>query len=94
MTGGVTRSLGVASGDRAGAGGTLMTSYPGSRHQRAPGRALGRPHHALVDRRWPTRLILGTTGSKGFSTVFWGVIATDQALQLSILAISFYWLAP
>jgi hypothetical protein len=35
-----------------------------------------------------TRLILGTTGSKGFSTVFWGVIATDQALHLSILAIS------
>jgi hypothetical protein len=26
--------------------------------------------------------------------VFWGVIATDQALHLSILAISFYWLAP
>ncbi len=35
--------------------------------------------HALVDRRWPTRLVLATTGSKGFSTVFWGVIATDQA---------------
>ena len=50
--------------------------------------------HALVDRRWPTRLVLGTTGSKGFATVFWGVIATDQALHLSILAISFYWLAP
>jgi hypothetical protein len=50
--------------------------------------------HALVDRRWPTRLVLGTTGSKGFSTVVWGVIATDQALHLSILAISFYWLAP
>ena len=31
--------------------------------------------------------------TKGFSTVFWGVIATDQALHLSILAISFYWLA-
>ena len=50
--------------------------------------------HALVDRRWPTRFILGTTGSKGFSTVFWGVIATNQALHLSILAISFYWLTP
>jgi hypothetical protein len=50
--------------------------------------------HALVDRRWPTRLVLVTTGSKDFSTVFWGVIATDQALHLSILAISFYWLAP
>ena len=50
--------------------------------------------HALVDRRWPTRLVLGSTGSKDFSTVFWGVIATDQALHLSILAISVYWLAP
>ena len=50
--------------------------------------------HALVDRRWPTRTVLATTGSKGFSTVLGGVIATDQALHLSILAISFYWLAP
>lgn len=50
--------------------------------------------HALVDRRWPTRLILATTGSKGFSTMSWSVIATDQALHLSILAIAFYWLAP
>jgi Protein of unknown function (DUF3307) len=50
--------------------------------------------HALVDRRWPTRLVLANTGSKDFSTVFWGVIATDQALHLSILAIAFYWLAP
>src|SRR5512138_1078442 len=48
--------------------------------------------HALVDRRWPTRLVLATTGSKGFSTVLWGVIATDQALHLIILAISIYWL--
>jgi Protein of unknown function (DUF3307) len=49
--------------------------------------------HALVDRRWPTRLVLATTGSRGFATTFWGVIATDQALHLSILAIAFYWLA-
>ena len=55
--------------------------------------AISAATHALLDRRWPTRLVLGTTGSKGFSTVFWGVIATDQALHLSILAISFYWLA-
>lgn len=48
--------------------------------------------HALVDRRWPTKLVLRTTGSEGFSTVFWGVIATDQALHLSILAITVYWL--
>jgi hypothetical protein len=46
--------------------------------------------HALVDRRWPTRLLLGSTGSKTFSTVVWGVIAADQALHLSILAISAY----
>jgi hypothetical protein len=49
--------------------------------------------HALVDRRWPTRFPLGSTGSKNFSTLFWGVIATDQALHLSILAISSYWLS-
>jgi hypothetical protein len=49
--------------------------------------------HGLVDRRWPTRLVLRSTGSKDFATVFWGVIATDQALHLSILAISFYWLS-
>jgi lincosamide nucleotidyltransferase A/C/D/E len=49
--------------------------------------------HALVDRRWPTRLVLRSTGSKDFATVFWGVIATDQALHLSILAISVFWLA-
>ena len=49
--------------------------------------------HALVDRRWPTRLVLQSTGSKDFATTFWGVIATDQALHLSILAISVFWLA-
>jgi hypothetical protein len=40
-----------------------------------------------------TRFLLGSTGSKNFSTLFWGVIATDQALHLSILAISSYWLS-
>jgi len=50
--------------------------------------------HAIVDRRWPTRLVLVSTGSKGFSTAFWGVIATDQSLHISFLAISFYWLGP
>jgi hypothetical protein len=49
--------------------------------------------HALVDRRWPTRLVLRSTGSKGFSTVFWG--GRDRSsLHLSVLAISFYWLGP
>ena len=28
-----------------------------------------------------------------FATVFWGVVATEQAVHLSILAISFYWLS-
>jgi hypothetical protein len=50
--------------------------------------------HALVDRRWPTRLVLQSTGCKSFSTTFWGVIATDQAMHLSILAISACWLTP
>ena len=48
--------------------------------------------HALVDRRWPTRLV-SDQPAKDFATVFRGVIATDQALHLSILAISVYWLA-
>ena len=43
--------------------------------------------HAVIDRRWPTRWVLRVTRSQGFSTVAWGVIATDQALHLSILAI-------
>ncbi len=55
--------------------------------------AISAATHAFVDRRWPTRLLLGSTGSKNFATVFWGVIATDQVLHLSILAISFYWLS-
>jgi hypothetical protein len=29
----------------------------------------------------------------GWPGLSWGVIATDQALHLSILAVSFYWLA-
>ena len=49
--------------------------------------------HALIDRRWPTRLLLVTTRSKQFASMVWGVIATDQAVHISILAISLYWLA-
>jgi hypothetical protein len=56
--------------------------------------AISAASHALIDRRWPTRLLLVTTGSRAFSTMFWGVIATDQALHISILAVSFYWLRP
>jgi Protein of unknown function (DUF3307) len=42
--------------------------------------------HAVIDRRWPVRALLRATGSPGFATVQWGVIAADQALHLSILA--------
>ena len=42
--------------------------------------------HALIDRRWPVRALLRVAGSPGFATVEWGVIAVDQALHLSILA--------
>ena len=42
--------------------------------------------HAIIDRRWPVRALLRMAGSPGFATVDWGVIAVDQALHLSILA--------
>jgi Protein of unknown function (DUF3307) len=42
--------------------------------------------HAFIDRRWPVRRLLRAVGSPGFATVEWGVIAVDQALHLSILA--------
>jgi Protein of unknown function (DUF3307) len=42
--------------------------------------------HAVIDRRWPVRALLRATCSPGFATVQWGVIAVDQALHLSILA--------
>jgi hypothetical protein len=43
--------------------------------------------HALIDRRWPVRTLLRATGSPGFATVEWGVIAVDQALHVTILAL-------
>ena len=43
--------------------------------------------HALIDRRWPVRALMRVAGSPGFATIEWGVIAVDQALHLSILAI-------
>lgn len=49
--------------------------------------------HGFLDRRWPTRRLLDFTWSTNFATTFWGMIATDQALHLSILAVSFYWLS-
>ena len=42
--------------------------------------------HALIDRRWPVRALLRVAGSPAFATIEWGVIAVDQALHLSILA--------
>jgi Protein of unknown function (DUF3307) len=42
--------------------------------------------HAVIDRRWPVRALLRASGSPGFATVEWGVVAADQALHLSILA--------
>lgn len=55
--------------------------------------AISAATHALFDRRWPTRLLLSSTRSKWFSTQFWGVIASDQAIHLSILATSYFLLA-
>ena len=42
--------------------------------------------HAVIDRRWPVRTLMRASGSPGFATVEWGVIAVDQALHLFILA--------
>lgn len=42
--------------------------------------------HGFIDRRWPVRALLRATGSPAFAEQMWGVIATDQALHLSILA--------
>jgi len=42
--------------------------------------------HAIIDRRWPVRALLRAAGSPGLATVEWGVIAADQALHLTILA--------
>jgi uncharacterized protein DUF3307 len=48
--------------------------------------AVSAASHAFIDRRWPVRRLLVAVGSPGFATVEWGVIAVDQALHLSILA--------
>ena len=42
--------------------------------------------HAVIDRRWPVRALLRLTASPNFATVEWGVIAADQALHVTILA--------
>jgi hypothetical protein len=43
--------------------------------------------HSLIDRRWPVHRLMHATGSHGFAEQTWGVIAVDQALHISILAI-------
>lgn len=42
--------------------------------------------HAVIDRRWPVRALMRASGSPGFATLDWSVIAVDQALHLFILA--------
>ena len=42
--------------------------------------------HAVIDRRWPVRVLLRVTASPNLATVEWGVIAADQALHVTILA--------
>lgn len=44
--------------------------------------------HSIIDRRWPVQRLMEMTGSRPFSTTTFGVIAVDQALHLSILAIT------
>lgn len=48
--------------------------------------AVSAASHAFIDRRWPVRRLLVVVGSPSFGTVEWGVIAVDQALHLSVLA--------
>lgn len=43
--------------------------------------------HGFIDRRWPVRWLLHYTGSRDFAQQLWGVIAADQALHLTILAL-------
>lgn len=43
--------------------------------------------HSLIDRRWPVKRLMQATGSGPFSETTFGVIAVDQALHLSILAV-------
>jgi hypothetical protein len=43
--------------------------------------------HSIIDRRWPVKWLMRHTGSAPFSETTFGVIAVDQALHLSILAL-------
>jgi hypothetical protein len=42
--------------------------------------------HAVIDRPWPVRALLRLTASLNFATIEWGVVAADQALHVTILA--------
>lgn len=44
--------------------------------------------HAFIDQRWPVIWLMKHTRRGNFAETQWGVIATDQALHLSILCIS------
>jgi hypothetical protein len=47
--------------------------------------------HSFIDRRWPVKWLMRLTGSEKFAETSWGVIATDQALHLSILCVLVAW---
>lgn len=47
--------------------------------------------HSVIDRRWPVRWLMRSTGSAAFAEQTWGVLAVDQALHLSILALLVAW---
>ena len=42
--------------------------------------------HWYIDQRWPTLLVMRATRSHQLAATTWGVIVTDQALHLLILA--------
>lgn len=44
--------------------------------------------HSFIDRRWPVIWLLRHTGSAAFSTQTWGVLCADQALHLTVLAVT------
>jgi hypothetical protein len=43
--------------------------------------------HQFIDRRWPVRWLLSHTGSRAFAEQTWGVLVTDQALHITIVAL-------
>lgn len=43
--------------------------------------------HGFLDRRWPVAWLMRRTGSAAFADQTWGVLAVDQALHVSILAL-------